>query len=305
MVLGGISSHKCSFRVHFGEGDCSDDTDFLLIDKKKKALGTRGVRESPSCSLRPFLGDVQMGMGCCHPHTGGGSSGGSWGARGDAMSSGCPERGSKGLGGAQQPWLCGVLGEGCVWWWWGGGSPKDPKAEGAIRRCSGDPRKPPPRAASRRQWGTNHGPPASPTPSFRPSPSSFPHPPSPLGFFLLLLPPPSHPPPTALATAPRAENGPAAAPPPLMRAPDPPAAPVRAGGPALGRRGVGGHCGGCGALRVGSAPTGLFVQGELGVPIGHRGCWPGFGVVGGAVNCTRRVLAGGGAAWGGYWPWCC
>lgn len=77
----------------------------------------------------------------------------------------------------------------------GGGSPKDPKAEGAIRRCSGDPRKPPPRAASRRQWGTNHGPPASPTPSFRPSPSSFPHPPSPLGFFLLLLPPPSHPPP--------------------------------------------------------------------------------------------------------------
>lgn len=85
-----------------------------------------------------------------------------------------------------------------------------------------------------------------------------------------------------------------------MRAPDPPAAPVRAGGPALGRRGGGGgHCGGCGALRVGSAPIGLFVQGELGVPIGHRGCWPGFGVVGGAVNCTRRVLAGGGGCMGG------
>lgn len=241
MVLGGISSHKCSFRVHFGEGDCSDDTDFLLIDKKKRLWELEGCGSHHPAASDPSLGMCKWEWDAAiipQPYAGGGSSGGSWGARCDAMSSGCPERGSKGLGGAQQPWLCGVLGEGCVWWWWGGGgSPKDPKAEGAIRRCSGDPRKPPPRAASRRQWGTNHGPPASPTPSFRPSPSSFPHPPSPLGFFLLLLPPPFPPPPTALATAPRAENGPAAAPPPLMRAPDPPAAPVRAGGPALGRRG--------------------------------------------------------------------
>lgn len=121
-----------------------------------------------------------MGMGCCHPHTGGGSSGGSWGARGDAMSSGCPERGSKGLGGAQQPWLCGVLGEGCVWWWWwGGGFSKGSQSGGRHQALlRGSPQTSPPRRLPQ-------------TMGHEPRPPRVPHPLLPSLSFL--LPPPSLP----------------------------------------------------------------------------------------------------------------
>lgn len=56
MVLGGISSHKCSFRVHFGEGDCSDDTDFLLIDKKKRLWEPEECRSHHPAASNPSLG---------------------------------------------------------------------------------------------------------------------------------------------------------------------------------------------------------------------------------------------------------
>lgn len=213
----------------------------------------------------------------------------------------------QGTGGAQRLMARSA---GCSRW---GGAPKDPKGGGAIRCCSGAVPANLPRAASRTQWGTNSGPPAS-----SPSPPS-----------VRLLPPP-HPPPLPSAFS-SSSSSPSLLSPPGSRDSSESrkwprgrnaAADARSGPPpqpryvrAAPRWEEGGAGGRGGALRRlpcpqgGVSPDRAVCIGNAGgggwVAVGRKGCWPGFEVGGGGrLFCTRWLLARGGCM-GCYWPRCC